>query len=209
MSQNKQSSEDAFRTQSQRRELKIGIGRDFERDMMLNLWEEQFGFYGEGHEADYVDAALDKGHGGVYCYTIGTRNELAAFLIVETIPTEDMDDCFGTDTSDWPKAVNNAHIYMVCVADRWKQRGYATKLVHRAYEYLRKLDIKRVFAVSWNRENHPDSRLLFDSLGYEQIGREEAYYANAPDEPSRDCPDCGLGCECTATFHTTVLEGSA
>ncbi len=185
--------------------LKIGIGRDFERDWMVELWKEQFGHWDEGHVEETIDAALGD-DGGVHCYTIGSENALVAFAVIHFFATEHFSGRFDTDTSDWPKAVENAEMTMVCVADGWKRQGMATKLHTRACEYIRKRDVKRVFAVSWHRDRHPDSRLLFDSLGYEKLGEEDSYYAAGDDKPERHCPDCGIGCTCAASFYTTVLE---
>lgn len=188
-------------------QLELGPAREFERDMILDLWAEQFGTY--GHEPETVDSAIDRDTGGLWCYTIGTRDDLYAFAVVESVPIENMGDEYGVDTSDWPKAVNNGNIYMVCVKDAAKNNGYAKMLVRRASAYFWNEGIRRVFATCWHRENAVDSRELFSSLGYRQLAVEEGYYADVPDDVNeRDCPDCGRGCECAASHWTLALDES-
>lgn len=193
-----------------RSELKIGLARSFERDMILALWGEQFGFYDRAdHAAEWVDTALDHDHHGAWCYTIGAREELAAFLLLRRVAIEDFDAEIGADadTSDWPKAAWNVEPYMVAVADYWQRQGFATILHQRAVEkYLRPNDYRRLYATCWIRDQ-PGSPELFASLGYERVTVIEDYYATDDGEPDRDCPDCGVGCECPAAIYTTALEG--
>lgn len=192
----------------QRSDLELGPIRDFERDMVLDLWGEEFGYYDyEGYETDMVDKALDRDHAGLRCYTIGHPDELAAFMIVNRLSIEDFDDAYpGADTSDWPKATWNAEIYMVAVADRWKRQHFATYLHQRAAKgYLLPNDYRRCYAVCWDRLE-PGSPELFESLGYRHITTIPNYYETEDGEPDRDCPVCGVGCGCSAKIYTTVLE---
>lgn len=185
-------------------ELKIGIGRDFEYDRVLDLWDEQFGLY--GWEEDLLDDAFDRDTYGIWCITIGSQEELLAFAVVNRFAIEQFTDNYpGVDTSDWPKATNNGNTHMVCVAEHAKNQGYATALVRRGHNWQLKNDVRRVFATCWHREDHVDSRRLFRSLGYEKIGEQAEHYRTEDDEPDRDCPDCGTGCTCTASFWTKAI----
>lgn len=185
-------------------ELKLGPARDFEHERVMDLWAEQFGTF--GHEEDLLEDAFDSDTNGIWCLTIGSREELRAFSVVTRFSIEQLDDDYpGVDTSDWPKATRNGNTYMVCVADDSKNRGFATHLVRRGHTWQLKNDVRRLFATCWHRENHVDSRRLFRTLGYEKIGEQEEYYRTEEGEPDRDCPDCGVGCTCTASFWTKVI----
>jgi len=184
-------------------QLQLGPAREFERDRILDLWADQFGTY--GHEDDLVDDALDDGTWR-YAYTIGNKDDLYAFSLLTTVSIEDVSSHYEqADTSNWPKATKNGCVYMLCVADHAKNHGYGKTLLRRSHEWFWLNDIKRVYTTSWHRENEIDSRPLFESVGYEQLETVDEYYT-ADDGPQRNCPDCGVGCTCTASHWTIALE---
>lgn len=188
-------------------DLRIGPMRAFERDRVLDRWREQFGLYSEAHTNNWIDAALDDDYASVRCFTVGSREELAGFLVLKRFPGAELDDTFpDVDTSGWPRAADNAQVYMVCVADDWKRRGVATHLVYRGHDHLREHGVGRAWAASWHRAYDPDSRALFRSCGYEQVGEQADFYRTGEGNPERDCPDCGSPCTCSASFWTTPVD---
>ena len=184
-------------------EVKIGPARPFEREAVEQLWSEEFGFF--GHEEELLDDAFDTDHNGIWCLTVGSREELWGFALVTRVPRHNFDNHYDTDTRDWPVANDNGNVDMLCVAPDRREQGIGTRLVERCHRWLCRNDIVRTFAVSWHREDRFDSRPLFRSLGYQKIGEEEGYYDD--EDYTRDCPDCGAGCSCTASFWTRTLRG--
>lgn len=186
-------------------ELSLGIAKPAHRDWMVACWRDQFGYYGDRPE-QIVDACLDQENYDWWGFVVGTDDGLAAFAVMHWFSIEDASAYFaGVDTSGWPFAVRNASVFMACVADAWKHHGLATALVERIHRYVRKADARRVFATCWHREEHVDSRQLVKSLGYRQVGHDPEQYVAADGDRPRECPDCGTGCECEASFWTIAL----
>ena len=189
---------------SSQQELMLGPAREFEHDRVFDLWDEQFGTF--GHEEDLLEDAFDPDTNGIWCITLGTRKKLYGFAVVTRFTIEQFTGNYpDVDTSDWPKATYNGNTHMVCVADRAKNNGYAKYLVQRGHAWQLDNDVRRVFATCWHRDDHVDSRRLFRSLGYEKIGEQAEHYRTEEGEPDRDCPDCGVGCTCNASFWTKAI----
>lgn len=184
----------------------LNIGPVFEptsAEAIYDVWQGQFGTYPETtHELDTINRALDEHVNSTWAWTASTSRSTAGILVGRFLQVEDIDMRFDTDTSDWPKPVESAEISMVAVTRHFRNQGIATELCERFMKYASQY-VDRVFAASWQREDAVDSSRLFESLGFERLGEEPEYYDT--EEYQRDCPDCGLGCSCSAAFYTRTL----
>lgn len=90
-------------------------------------------------------------------------------------------------------------IEAIAVKSGYDGNGIASSILDEELRMLSKRTVEYAYAMSWNRDNHVDSRVLFDKFGFELVEEIEDYYARIPE--TVNCIDCATGCECDATLH--------
>lgn len=98
----------------------------------------------------------------------------------------------------------NGILHMYCVDPSWRGRGIATGLFAAHLRHLVDKDVPRAFGISWHRDDHPDSRTIFDKFGFTSLGAYERFYDRTGER--QHCPDCGGYCTCTASIYALTLD---
>lgn len=104
-------------------------------------------------------------------------------------------------------ADRNGILHMYCVDDAWKSRGIGTALYARHLDHLVDQKVPWAFGISWHRENHPDSRSLFEKFGFASLGSFDRFYARADER--HNCPDCDGYCTCEGSIYALKLHVDA
>ena len=89
------------------------------------------------------------------------------------------------------------------VAEDRTGEGIGSKLFEKRLRYLSADGAEGVFGMSWHRDDHPDSRPLFEKYGFECLHTFERYYARS--HGRTDCPDCVGECGCTVSLYARDL----
>ena len=110
----------------------------------------------------------------------------------------------GIDIDLWP---STGILHILVVAPNYRGRGIGSDLVATRLRWLREVaEADGVVGLSWHREDHVDSRQLFEKFGFEAAATVEEYYAKAHDDPG-PCVDCDGVCSCNATIYRKPLGG--
>lgn len=73
------------------------------------------------------------------------------------------------------KTFVESDIYMIVVREEYKQRGIGQQLLQALVAYCRKENLEKIFLEV--RESNCPARKLYESVGFEKIGRRRAYYS--------------------------------
>lgn len=102
----------------------------------------------------------------------------------------------------WPKT---GICETIAVDSEYEGQGLGTELVKQQIKYLEMCGVDGAVAVSWHREDHYDSRPLFEKLGFEAAETHDDYYTSLPEDIH--CVDCEASCECGATVFKKAAYG--
>jgi GNAT superfamily N-acetyltransferase len=89
---------------------------------------------------------------------------------------------------------SNGYVTFVFTRPGNRHSGVATRLLSWLLGRFSRTDTTRIFALSWQRNDHPDSTQLFESADFDERAHINRYYARFDERP--DCPDCWGPCEC-------------
>lgn len=95
-------------------------------------------------------------------------------------------------------------IEAIAVDADWEGQGIASIIVDKELRYLAAHNVDGIVAVSWHRDDHADSRPLFEKFDFEPAATDEDYYAALDDDIY--CVDCDGPCECGATVFVRSME---
>lgn len=102
----------------------------------------------------------------------------------------------------WPKT---GILHILCVDKDHESRGIGSRLVEARLRWLVGVEnVDGVLGVSWNRENHRDSRPLFRKYGFAATAHADDFYKRAFGEVP--CVDCDDICTCGATVFVRSFE---
>lgn len=94
----------------------------------------------------------------------------------------------------------------IAVDEAHEGRGIGTDLGKAQLQYFQLCEVAGVVAVSWHRDNHHDSRALFETLGFDAAEVHDDYYARLSEDVY--CIDCDGSCTCGATvFIKQICSG--
>ena len=71
-------------------------------------------------------------------------------------------------------AAGEAHILNLCIGIPWQGLGLGRHLLQRLLQIIRWSDVERVFLEV--RPSNPHAKALYESVGFQQIGRRPRYY---------------------------------
>lgn len=91
-------------------------------------------------------------------------------------------------------------LHMLAVDEDHTNQGIGSKLTRTRMKYLAAQGAGGVIGIAWHREDHPDSRPLFEKFDFEPVATVEEYYAKAHGRDGH-CPDCDGECHCDATIY--------
>lgn len=97
-------------------------------------------------------------------------------------------------------------LHIIVVDEQYEGQGIGSDLVRARLRWLRNVtEVGGVMGVSWHREDHVDSRVLFEKFGFEAVETVEEYYAKS--EEHVPCVDCEGSCRCDATIYRKAFGG--
>ncbi|WP_276257213.1 GNAT family N-acetyltransferase [Halomontanus rarus] len=176
--------------------------RPGDREQILDLWQSRFGCDRE-LSAQWLDEVESDYPTECYIASPTQNGRILGFGItaVTNEDTEDgwlEDDYFdGVDLGEFECDRPTAVMHIGVTRPECENQGIATELWKHRLAYAREHDAEQAIGTSWHRENHVDSRVLFEKFGFEPLGEFSRYYKDARD----DCPDCDGMCECDATVY--------
>lgn len=89
--------------------------------------------------------------------------------------------------------LEQAELGNVAVAEAFRRRGLATRLVHAVVDWLRVQGVRELYLEV--RESNAAARALYQGLGFRPIGRRKGYYSRPREDalvlrrPVRDAPE--------------------
>lgn len=88
-----------------------------------------------------------------------------------------------------------------CVKTSAEGEGIGTAFIQALMNHLEKQNVTNFFCISWLRDNHVDSSVIFEKFDFKQLLEIEKYWYNESLEQDYSCPDCGQPCSCTARIY--------
>lgn len=73
----------------------------------------------------------------------------------------------------------DADVMNLCVDEKYRRRGYATKLMNGIIDYLKERLVKNVFLEV--RRSNRSAIALYEKLGFTKVGERKRYYENTED----------------------------
>ena len=110
-------------------------------------------------------------------------------------------DYVGFDVPEFNARDPTGVLHMNAVAEDRTGEGLGTELFKARLQYLRASGARGAFGIAWHREDHPDSRPIFEKFGFDCLGTWDRYYARTHGRDN--CPDCGGECSCTASLYAS------
>lgn len=172
-------------------------------DRVETIWADRLGAP-QDHIDAWLDHVLDEDRitegfvavtGG---YTLG-------FAIVTVGDEEYLDEYLAhpdMSVDVWPKT---GICETIAVGSEYEGQGLGTELVKQQIKYLEMCGVDGAVALSWHREEHYDSRPLFEKFGFEAVWTRDDFYASLPEDIH--CVDCEASCECGATVFKKAAYG--
>lgn len=165
------------------------------------LWMDRFGALEEHADKWLYDARVDVDTPTQGFVLKPSALTIAGFAIATIGDREYVENYIEVDVDFEPWERTGVH-HILVVDDGFESQGVGTELVRHRLHWLDAMDVDGVVGISWHREDHHDSRPLFETFGFEAIEAVEEYYAVHDDAP---CPDCEGACRCDATIYARSL----
>lgn len=139
-----------------------------------------------------------------YCNVAMADDQLVGCGIASVGPLEHIDQCIGIGVIDEYAAGGNGYLHFGGVKKPYRNRGVATALMQQRLGWMAgEAGANKVFGLAWVRDDHPDSRPVFEGRGFEEIRHLENYYQEYGERDR--CPDCGEACTCDAVLYGRSL----
>lgn len=173
--------------------------REEDVEWVLDLWERRYGY----PSPNIVEAAVDDDREHVAGFVGMVGSSRAGFGLCYYHTVETIENDLEVAIEPYASHKLNGLLYQLCVEQEHENRGIGTMLTRERLNFLRSSDptLYQVFALSWVRDDHVDSRVTLEKLDFEPIELYDNFY---PDD--RPCPACEVGCECDAELYALQLR---
>lgn len=175
--------------------IEIREASKIDRREIEQLWSRRLG----SDPSSALDLALDD-ESAVHACVATNIEEIVGFGICLILQPAELEDLYSVSFDGYPLGDRIAVMHMAAVDEGWENRGIGSALMQvrlsLACEYY---DVDSAFGLSWLRENHLDSSVLFEKFGFERVDTVEGYFGGG--DGRSDCPDCGAHCECSAGLY--------
>lgn len=92
-----------------------------------------------------------------------------------------------------------SYLHLLAVDSEWQSQGIGSALVRRWLDRSNPAyNVTHAVAVSWHRDDHHDSRTVFEKFGLRELVTVEEYYS-VGEWTRTTCPDCPAECRCDAS----------
>jgi GNAT superfamily N-acetyltransferase len=167
------------------------------------LWEKRFGTT-EDHADEWLEDARLESDKPTQGFVAVIGGNVVGFGIATVGSREYAQDYLDpADVEVWDQT---GILHILVVAAGHEGRRIGSRLVETRLRWLANVtEAKGVVGISWHRENHRDSRSLFEKYNFEAAETVEKYYDKLEGETA--CPDCELAgeCYCDATAYRRSL----
>lgn len=170
-------------------------------DRVVELWDRRFGAV-EEYTDEWIADSLEEGK-PTEAFVAVNGGYVLGFGIATFSTPDYVRDYVDLDVFDRPLPDNCGVLHILCVDEKYEGRGIGTELVKARLRWLAVEGCEAVFGISWHREDHRDSRALFEKFGFDAVETVEEYYRKS--QGRAPCPDCGEGCLCDATIYRREL----
>ena len=165
------------------------------------LWLDRFGALEEHADKWLHDARVDVDKPTQGFVLKPSALTIAGFAIATIGDAEYVENYIEVDVDFEPWESTGIH-HILVVDEEYESQGVGTELVRHRIDWLDAMDVDGVVGISWHRDDHHDSRPLFEKFGFGAVATVEEYYAVHEDAP---CPDCEGACQCDATIYARSL----
>lgn len=169
----------------------------------LDLWKRRFGCDRDTARTWLEDSLHEDKPPETFVAVKATK--LLGVGVCTASTQEYAEDYIGLDVSDWSPWPATGVLHVLAVDSDHTGEGIGSQLVEKRLQYLASGGADGVIGLSWHRDDHVDSRALFEKYGFEQVAVFDEYYARTHGRD--DCPDCTGECECTASLWARSLPG--
>lgn len=169
------------------------------------LWSDRFGGTEEHTDTWLREARIDVDK-PTQGFAAVDRGTLVGFGIATVGDPDYVRDYIGVDVDvdPWPWT---GVLHILVVDSDYEGQGIGSNLVWHRLNWLTTTDAEGVIGISWHRENHRDSRPLFEKFDFERVETVDEYYAKL--EGPCPCVDCEGACRCDATIYRRPFAGDS
>jgi GNAT superfamily N-acetyltransferase len=162
------------------------------------LWKTRFGATPDNMKAWFRDVLAEgKPTEG---FVASDGGNVLGFGIATICGPDYVEDYIGHPDVGFEGWEKTGLLHIIAVDEDHEGRGLGSELVEARLRWLTAEGVDGIFGVSWHRDDHRDSRELFEKYGFEPVATVESYYAEM-DNPETECVDCDGVCECDATIY--------
>lgn len=173
-------------------------------EQVRNLWRSRFGGE-ESHMDEWIQDGLISADTSEFGVVAVRNTRVVGFGICTQAGPDYAQDYVGdaVDIQPWKKT---GVVHINVVRRDCENQGIGSKLMAHRLEHLKMIGADGVIGVSWHREDHKDSRPLFEKFGFEAIETVKQYYAQLDGEVP--CADCDGSCHCDATIYRREFDAA-
>lgn len=172
-------------------------------DRCLTLWRKRFGVV-EEHAEEWLANGCRTSDKPTQGFVAINDNDIIGFGIAAVTPRDYAQDYLNpADVDVWERT---GVLHILAVEGRSENQGVGSQLVAARLQWLAtQTDAQGVVGLAWHRDNHKDSRVLFEKYGFDAIETVSEYYNQI--EGETPCPDCEPAgeCYCDATAYRRSL----
>jgi len=170
-------------------------------DEVRDLWRRRFGADEQIMEQWVADGCIEVEE-PTQGFVAVDRTKVVAFGIATVAGAEYVREYLSVDVDVDPWEPTGV-LHILVTHEDYEGRGLGSELVTTRLKWIQSTGADGVIGVSWHREDHRDSRPLFEKFGFEAVATIEEYYTHL--EGYVECVDCEESCTCDATIYRRPL----
>lgn len=170
-------------------------------DRSRQLWIERFGTKEEDMD-EWFSETLKEGT-PTEGFVAVSGGYVLGFGMATFAPPDYVNEYVGMDVFDKELPETTGILHILCVDEDYGGRGIGSELAKARLRWLSVEGADAAIGISWNREEHQDSRPIFEKFDFEESAVVEEYYDKT--HGRAPCPDCDGTCMCTATIYRREL----
>lgn len=173
-------------------------------DAIIELWSERFGCERDTARGWLDDSLLEELP--TETFVARDHGNLVGFGVCTVAGPEYIQDYIGLDVPGFKPWEKTGLLHMLAVREARENEGIGSRLVAKRLRYLIKVQgVDGVVGTAWHRDDAPDSRLLFEKFGFEELAEFERYYSRTHGRGDCPCEFCDGACECTASIYARSI----
>lgn len=173
-----------------------------DRERVEEIAEKEWGDIDE----EFLDKVL--GESGAHTgFVARTTEGVVGFAMFGYIDAPEMEDWLQPANIDCQtNGERYSYLHTLAVVSDWQSEGIGSALVRRWLDHSEPAhNVTHAITVSWHRDDHHDSRAVFEKHGLKQLVTVDQFYWT-PTYTRTTCPDCPGICTCAASVYCKFLK---